>query len=558
MLKKLKIENLAIIEDIELDFKDNLTTLIGETGAGKSLIIDSINLLLGSRAQGELIRTGFQKASILGIFTSNNLYLKAYLKSLEIDIEDDIEIKRIISLDSLNKIYVNNKSVSLQELKKIGSYLADIHIQDDTRRLINPENYISIIDGFKLEKRDVYLNKYREALSIYKNSVKEYKNLLKEKEDLFRRKDIYEYELNEISSYDLKENEDEILKEEISTLNNFDKVYGLIQNILNREEEINALDSFYDSLKDLETLSTYSHEFEELNNKFKDNLYELDDVYQEIKKKFKSLDFDPIELDKMNSRLNSIEKLKDKYHKSISELLDYKLELEDKINKTDNYDELLKDSYNSVLSSFEILKKEAISLSSFRKEIANSIEKELMKVLADLMLEKTRFKIDFKNVLFDDPLKESIFMEDGIDEIDFLISTNVGEELKPLSKTVSGGEMSRIMLGLKTILLRSQNISTIIFDEIDTGISGKVASKVATKIKEISLNMQVIAITHLPQVASKSDHQFLIEKEIKKDRTFTKVKELSFDEFVYEIAKMLAQEEVSDVQIEAAKAMILT
>ena len=555
MLERLIVSNFAIIENIDISFKDGLTVLTGETGAGKSLIIDSLSLLLGERAQVEMIRTGFDKAEIIGYFDMNNIHLKALLESMGVPtLDSKIKVQRIIS-PSKSTIKVNDVVITLGDLKRISKYLADIHMQFDMQKILNPENYLEIVDGFKYDLIKEYQTKYLNELSKFKEKRNEYNDLLKKIKDIEEKKDIYEYHLKELNDYDLSLDEEEKIDNKIDLLKNFDKIYNILEetNSLIHED---FLDKLYDVKSLTDKLSNYQKEYTSTTEKLNDYYYEIESIFDDLKKDFERLDYDPIELTNLESRKNDLDNLKKKYKMDIAELINYRDSLHDLLKPGDDYNDLLEKIKKDLETLYNNTYKAGLDLSKIRESIALSIEKELEKNMSDLSL-KARFKVSLNRDDKEKDLSGSIFKDTGIDYIDFLIETNVGEGLKPLSKTVSGGEASRIMLALKALFIKSQKISTVIFDEIDTGISGEIAGKVANKIYEISLSTQVISITHLPQVASLSKNHLKISKSIKGNRTYTNVKELSLDEKIYEIAQMISGDKVTDSQLQYAREMVI-
>lgn len=555
MLERLIVSNFAIIENIDISFKDGLTVLTGETGAGKSLIIDSLSLLLGERAQVEMIRTGFDKAEIIGYFDMNNIHLKALLESMGVPtLDSKIKVQRIIS-PSKSTIKVNDVVITLGDLKRISKYLADIHMQFDMQKILNPENYLEIVDGFKYDLIKEYQTKYLNELSKFKEKRNEYNDLLKKIKDIEEKKDIYEYHLKELNDYDLSLDEEEKIDNKIDLLKNFDKIYNILEetNSLIHED---FLDKLYDVKSLTDKLSSYQKEYTSTTEKLNDYYYEIENIFDDLKKDFERLDYDPVELTNLESRKNDLDNLKKKYKMDIAELINYRDSLIDLLKPGDDYNDLLEEIKRDLETLYNNTYKAGLDLSKIRESIALSIEKELEKNMSDLSL-KARFKVSLYRDEKEKDLSGSIFKDTGIDYIDFLIETNVGEGLKPLSKTVSGGEASRIMLALKALFIKSQKISTVIFDEIDTGISGEIAGKVANKIYEISLSTQVISITHLPQVASLSKNHLKISKSIKGNRTYTNVKELSLDEKIYEIAQMISGDKVTDSQLQYAREMVI-
>ena len=555
MLKKLVVKNFAILEDIEIDFYDGLTILTGETGAGKSLIIDSISLLLGERASVEMIRNGEEKALISGIFSFSNIYLESFLNKLNIQNNGEIEISRTIS-SSRNVIKVNGVTISLNDLKVIAHYLADIHLQFDMTKLLNKENYIEIVDGFKKDTIDEYKNKYLDSLNLLKEENNHYLDLLKRIEEIKNNEEQYKYDLKELKSLALEKDEENNIKERIAFLNNYDKIYSLIKE---SEEIINkdALSDIYQIKNNVNNLSSYQNEYKELYERINNAYYEIEDIFDSLNKKSRHFDYDPKELEDLEIRLSAINSLKKKHNKTFEELLIYQEELESILSKEEDYTTLLNEEKEKLQDIYNHTYSLANDLSKVRKEIAKLIEKESEKHLLDLGL-KSVFEVRINSFNKPSDIDLSIFNDNGIDDIDFYIETNIGEGLKPLAKIASGGEVSRIMLAFKALTIKSSKVETVIFDEIDTGISGEVASKVARKIYEISLSTQVISITHLPQVAALSKNHLKIAKEIKNKRTYTSIKYLSLDEKIYEIASLISGGKVSEKQLEYAKEMVLS
>ena len=555
MLNRLTVKNFAIIEDIDITPESGLTVLTGETGAGKSLIIDTIDLLLGERASLEMIRNGKEKAEIIGYFNVKNPRISSILSNLDIDyLDGNIVISRTISQNK-NVIKVNDKTVTLTELKSLAKYLADIHQQFDMVKLLNKDNYLEIIDGFKYELVNEYKDRYLKELETLKQYNDEYLSLVKRINDIKSKRDIYEYELKEISSLNLSLNEEEDIASRLELLKNYDKIYALLEEskeLIDKE----SLEDIYNIKENISKLSDYQNEFKGVADKLNDYYYELEDIYSNIKHKLAHLDYNPNELDELETRNNAINQVKKKYGKSVEELINYQNELKTLLQDDVDLDTSLKEERNKLSTQYDKTYESANELTELRKQIAKSICNELVSTMNDLSL-KVRFDIEISSSEKDKDLSLATFKSDGINEVEFLIETNIGEGLKPLAKVVSGGEMSRIMLAIKALFIKSQKISTVIFDEVDTGISGEIASKVAKKIKEISLSTQVISITHLPQVASLSNHHLKISKQVKDGRTFTTIKKLSLEEKIYEVASMISGGKVTNNQLEYAKEMIL-
>jgi len=554
VLKRLLITNLAIIENIDVSFKEGFTVLTGETGAGKSLVIDSLSLLLGARASSELIRAGDDSAQIKGYFELQSPQLTAILASLNIPMLDgQITIERSIG-KSKSSIKINGVSISLTDLNKIAKYLADIHNQFDFEKILNPENYLEIIDGFSYELTTSYKKEYHALLETYRGRKAEYDDLLEKKKKLDESRDFYEYQFKELKVADLKEGEEESIASEISLLTNYDKIYALSQSA-NEKIHGDFLDQLYELNVLLEKLSAYQTQYKEAHDKLDNTYYELKDTFDDLKKKLTDIDYDPSRLNNLEQRDADLAALKRKYKKSIAELIAYRNELENTIGEHSDFEGTLSAKKEEMDAALTACLQKGNELTTLRKKIAKSIEKELERNMADLLL-----KADFQVVFLDRSslIGDQILREDGLDEVDFLIETNVGEGLRSLSKVISGGEASRIMLSFKAVFIKANKISTVIFDEIDTGISGETAQAVARKIHEISLTSQVIAITHMPQVASLSDHHILISKEVKAKRTYAYMKELTLDEKIRQVAYLISGGEVTEKQLEYAKEMVLS
>ena len=552
MLKRLVISNFAIIENIDISFQDGFTVLTGETGAGKSLVIDSLSLLLGNRASSELIRQSEDKAVVQGVFNVHKPKLSALLKKLGVEEEEDIVIERTIS-KTKNIVRINGVVVSLNDLQKVGPYLCDIHSQFDFAKILNPENYLSIVDGFNRDLIDSYKENYRLSLEAYKKAKEELLSLIDKQKKIEENRDFYEYQYKELKAMDLKEGEEEGIETELSLLKNYDKIYSLEEEA---KEIINGsfLEDFYNLNKTLEKLSSFQSQFEEDQKTIDDRYYEMEDLLSAIKKKFSDLDYDPSRLDELEQRSSDLESLKRKYKKDLPGLISYRDELASLVgNKGDLLSEI-KEKESEVNAKREETYQKGLDLSLLRQKTAKKIEKELEATLSNLLL-KTKFQISFAKPSSND---DSSFYENGIDSIDFLIETNVGEGLKSLSKILSGGEASRVMLAFKALFIKANDVPTVVFDEIDTGMSGVTASAVAREIHKISLNTQVIAITHMPQVASLSDHHVLISKEVKGDRTFAHTKELSLKEKIEQVAYLISGDKVTQKQLQYAEEMVLS
>ena len=556
MLKSLEVSNFAIIEDLHVDFLNNMSVLTGETGAGKSLIIDSITLLLGGRADLDMIRYGFDRAYIKGVFDTTD-YLNNILSNMGINISDDIVIEREITTSSKNKIKINNTNITLQMLKDFSVNLAIINSQNDTFKLFNKDNYIELVDPENDNKFDKLKNKYTLKLYEYNNKYEVYNKVLKNKNDLSKEKEFLEYNVKELESLSLEEDIDIKLEEEINRLSHFDKIKKNLCDAMNYiSGEVNIIDQIYSIKEAIDSISSYDKKYEEIKERLDDIYYNLDDITSNISSDFDNLDYDEEEFNNLIERLNEINKAKDKYKMNVNELISYLSDAKLKLEMAINYDDVLNEKKNDLIKSFEELKNTSIELSNYRKKICKNIEDGIIKEVYDLGLINTRFEIKFMDINLSDPFNKSIFKSNGIDDIDLLISFNKGEPLKPLYKVASGGEMSRVMLAFRSYFSKGSKLQLIVFDEIDTGVDGEIAIKIAKKMHNISKYMQVLCITHLPSVASIGDNHYHIYKEEIDNRTYTRINLLNMDERIKEVAVMLSGNKVSLYALDAAKEMI--
>lgn len=551
MLTKLHIENFVTIEDVTIEFFDGLSIITGETGAGKSLMIDSLSLLLGERANLDMIRQGKDKAIIEATFKENNPYLLAFLNKLGIFDTAKITIKRSIS-ETKSTAKINDVNVSVSDLKKVGEFLANIHEQFEVTKIFDEDNYLDIVDGFKKEIIDEYLNRYHESLNSLNEQKKIYVDLLSKQDEVEKNREYLNDELKELETYPLHENYQVELEDKISLLLNYDKIYELVEKTKQLSNG-NCLDDLYEIKENITKLSEYQNDYSSDAARLNDLYIEIDDLLHETKRKFSDIDYDPSELENLENELSDLKQLKKKYKLDELGLIERREELKKLLMNKEDFKILIEDEHKKYLSLFDKTYEIALDISKIRKETAKMIEKEMVNHLSNLGLE-SNFKIEIKNE--DKKEDESIFKEKGIDTVSFYIETNKGEGLKSLGKIVSGGEASRIMLALKIIYLKSKKIKTIIFDEVDSGISGKIANLVAKKLYELSLDNQVIAISHLPQVARNAKTHYKISKIIKDNRTLTKIKELSFDERIEEIAGLISDGKVTEKQLEYAKELL--
>ncbi len=551
MLVSLNVKNFAIIDNIDIEFASGMTVLTGETGAGKSLIIDAISLLLGKRAQSDLIRYGENKASITGVFSDINDNLADVLDELAIDYDknDNLIIKREIYANGKSICKVNTDIISLNDLNKIGDLIGDIHCQEDTFGLINPKNYLSFIINDKIKDLS---NQYIIKLKEYKDVLSEYNRKVKENDDIKEKADFLKYQYNELKLAKLSSTEEDELKEREHYLSNYNNVLENINSYKSIYDEQGALDLIYESLNYLAKLKEYDKKYETLYNNLEEAYYNIEEINNNSLLKSANIDIDESELENIQNRLGLYADLKRKYKKTTSELVEYYEKIKKDLELVENFDDILKDIKIKLDKLYQETYEIALNLRNERIKYASSLQESIIANLVDLDLKNTNFKIEFNQI----DENNINFLKDGIDVIDFKVSFNKGELLKPLSKVASGGELSRFMLALKTVIGNNLNMQTKIFDEIDTGVSGKVAFHIAKKIKDISLSSQVLCITHLAQVASIADNHIKISKATKDGRTYTEIDLLDMDGRIKEVASMLSNGNISDASLRLAKELI--
>lgn len=532
MLKGLRIENLAIIDELDINLNKGLTVLTGETGAGKSIILDAISMIIGEKSRKEMIGKNSDNVYIEAEFLLNKNQVSK-LDEIGYELDEELIISRDFDYDS-NKVRVNGRRFNLSGLKDISSNILDIVGQHEHQYLLNSNNHIDLLDKF-LDTSSFELKKELKKIIQEINVVnKEIEDIEKDKIDVLSKKELYNLIIKEIDNLKLKEDEEIELEQEYKLLFNS----GIISEKL--KYIVSTLSSY--ELKgvrrELEKISEYGEEFNELYSRF-DNIYEeYIDILSELEHKFNNIQNDDTKLDKVSLKLEKIRKIKVKYGKSIPELLIYSKELKDKLKLIDFSSEILNEKIKHRDKLLYTYEEYSSKLFNMRKDKANYLKK----LVSDELIE-----LNMKNVIFDIEFKENEKLNlNGKDIVRFLISTNKGESLKDLSKIASGGEISRIMLALKIVFSKVDNISCLIFDEIDTGISGETVIKIAEKLKQLSKNVQIICVTHSPQIAAKADNHYYIYKEVKNDRTNTKIKYLNSDERVNEIARILSGDNITE------------
>ncbi|EJE08594.1 DNA repair protein RecN [Staphylococcus epidermidis] len=552
MLQTLSIKQFAIIDELDINFSDGLTVMSGETGSGKSIIIDAIGQLIGMRASSDYVRHGEKKAIIEGIFDiDESKDAINILESLAIDVDEDfLLVKREIFSSGKSICRINNQIVTLQDLRKVMQELLDIHGQHETQSLLKQKYHLQLLDDYADNQYSDLLNQYQLSYNQYKNKRKELEELESADQALLQRLDLMKFQLEELTEASLKEGEVDQLESDIKRIQNSEKLNLALNNahqVLTDESAIP--DRLYELSNYLQTINDIVPEkFVRLKEDINQFYYLLEDAKHEIYDEMANTEFDEQVLNEYESRMNLLNNLKRKYGKDITELIAYQSKLANEIDKIENYEqstsqlrEEIKTLYNEVI---DIGKK----LSQERRRVARELRDHIVSEIQNLQMKDANLEISFK------PLDEPTI--EGIEFVEFLIGPNRGEPLKSLNKIASGGELSRIMLALKSIFVKSRGQTAILFDEVDSGVSGQAAQKMAEKMRDIAQYIQVICISHLPQVASMSDHHLLISKASNADRTTTQVKELKDENKIDEIARMISGASVTELTRENAKEMI--
>ena len=550
MLLEISIKNFAIIEAISLNFEKGMTVLTGETGAGKSIIIDAMNMMLGARATTDVIRHGAPKAEIEGLFSVENSHaLQMIFDEQGIELGDEIIIRREILQNGRSVSRVNGQMVNLSVLRSIGQYLVDIHGQHDQEELMRPQLHIQMLDGFGdadfLELKQAYQTNF----DAYRKMRKQLLEIKKNQEEHKARIEMLEFQMAEIESASLQPGEDLKLNQERDKLLNHKNIADTLTNAYTMldNEEFSSLANVRSAMNDMESLEEYDVEYREISTSLSESYYVLEDVTKRLEDIIESLDFDGNRLMQIESRLDLIHAITRKYGGNVDDVLMYFAKITEEYNLlTGNH--LSSDDMEVELKKLEVsLVDLATKLASARHNLAQQLEIEIQQELKDLYMDKAQFQVQFT---------KGKFTREGNESVEFYISTNPGEAFKPLVKVASGGELSRLMLAIKSAFSRKEGKTSIVFDEVDTGVSGRVAQAIAQKIHKIGQNGQVLAISHLPQVIAIADYQFFIEKISNDHSTVSTVRLLTVEERVEEVAKMLAGENVTEAALSQARELL--
>lgn len=554
MLVELDIKNFAIIKSLKVRFQENMTVIIGETGAGKSIIIDAVSLLMGSRGQKEMIRSGERKAVITGLFelTDQKEKVAELCDKYGLPHDDDqLVISRELAVKGRNVVRINGQLTTINVLREIGSYLVDIHGQHDQQVLMDQDRQIDLVDNYAPAQFNEKLASYQVDFHKWQKLTSQLRHLRQDAQELAQKQDILQFQNNELESADLEDpQEDEKLEEEYNELNNYQKIADTANYFvqLYDDDEHGIATLLGDAQNAAADLTEFGSKFKDFAKTVDDGVYALNDARSELSNLMDQMDFDEERFQYVTSRLDTLNSLKKKYGPTLEDVFSFYAKVQKELGQfeTGGLDE---EKIQAEVAEIETkLTKEARQLHLIREKVAHSLEEQIKHELADLYMEKARFSINFDET--------NTFTAKGTDTIVFLIAPNPGEELMPLVKIVSGGEQSRLILALKAIFSRVEPVGTMIFDEIDTGVSGRVSAAIGKKMHSIGQNKQVIAITHSPQVAAAGDQRYLVAKKVKDGATFTQIGPLSKEETITAIAQMMAGQDVTDAAKQNAADLI--
>lgn len=565
MLKSLEIKDYALIDHIQVEFGAGLNIITGETGAGKSILIDAMSLLLGERASTDVIRKGAQKSFVEGIFNvAGNKKVKALLEENEIEFSPELIVRREISLKGSNRCFINDSPVPLQLVKDTGDLLVDLHGQNQHQSLLRLETHIDFLDEFadNFKLIDEY-NVIFKKLSAGKNDLNKLRN---NEQSLKEKKDIYDFQIKEIDNINPLPDEDDKLISELNILENSEKLLELSNEIYNQlyEAENSVSDQLGEIRNKLSHLVQIDNSLLDSEGECESALAIINELAATVRNYRSKIDIDPSQVEAKRERLGLLNLLKKKYGGSIQKVIEHRERIGKEFAIAENFSEEI----NRIEKELETLRIEAgdiaKKLSEKRKKISGKVETEIRKTLAQLGIPDAIFKVKIEYHSTGNDNDNYILLngkkipadEKGVDHVEFLITTNPGEDLKPLIKVASGGEVSRIMLALKSILAKSDKLPLLIFDEIDTGVSGRIAQKVGAVLKNLASFHQIIAITHLPQIAAQADHHFLVEKNLTIDRVVSSIKMLTVEDRITEVAKLLSGEKITEQSISGARQLM--
>ena len=566
MLKSLLIKNYALIEEISVEFTAGLSIITGETGAGKSILIDALGLLLGERASSEMIRTGTDKAVVEGIFDiTRNSRIAAILKANESDPADELIVRREVTNKGTSRCFVNDSPVSVSMLKEIGDVLVDLHGQHEHQSVLRPETHIDFLDDFGGTEKE--LNEYHESYRTLASLVGKKKDLQDQEEQLKAKKSLYEFQIKEIDAVDPHVGEEDKLESELKILENTEKIHELTGGIrqLLYDEETSVRDGLAKARKMLEQLSQIDSTLSESVNELRGAEVAVDEISKQVQQYASRVEFDPVRLEEIRDRLGALTLLKKKYGGTVDLLIEFRKKIGEEFAFAQNFEGEIAKLEKEIGAVRTECGRLAERLTQKRKEHAGRLEKAIISSLVELGIAKGKFVTSIEQQKVD-PAAHRLAVKigrehfdatpSGVDRVEFFLSTNAGEEVKPLVKVASGGEVSRIMLALKSALAQSDKTPLLIFDEIDTGVSGRIGQAVGLSLKKLSQHHQVIAITHLPQIAGLAETHFAVEKTEANKKTITTLRKLEIDERVNEVAKLLSGEKITESGLKSARELM--
>lgn len=563
MLVQLEIRNIALIDHVSIELADGLNVLSGETGAGKSIIIDSINAILGGRVSKDIIRTGKEKAMVEAVFQVDAERVRDLLEGYGIEPEEDntLVVSREFNIHGKSICRINGKMATVSMLRELGERIIDVHGQYDNQSLLRTENHIKLLDSFGGEHIEKLKLEYAQALQKYKSICNRIKELSGNSGERERRIDLLKYQIDEIRKAGLKIGEEEELNKQRLLLSNSEKVLGALSKAYELlytgvDGSMSASDGINEAIQCISTVANLDVKYESISKKLEDLYYQLEDAAEEIRSERDKVEYNPELLESIDERIDLIFRLKKKYGQSIRDILEYCEKIEQELEEIISSEEIIKKLQSQMKEADNELYALSCKLNEERHKAAQILEDRIGNELDDLEMKKAKFKVD---ILFDqepDSSGHRPYNSSGLNHVEFLISPNAGEPLKPLSKIASGGEMSRVMLAIKNILANVDSMPTLIFDEIDTGISGRAAQKVGEKLSYISKKHQVICVTHLAQIACMADSHYLIEKVSDDVSTETRVVKLEGKAVDNEIARILGGASISDTTLKYAKELL--
>jgi len=555
MLKSFEVKDYTLIEHISVEFGGGLNIITGETGAGKSILIDAMGLLLGERASTEVVRKGANKSVVEGIFDVGlNKKVKKLLEENDIEYFPELILRREISLKGSNRCFANDTPVSLSNIKELGNLLVDLHGQHEHQSLLRTETHINFLDEFG--DYDDFMKKYRKTYDELVRMEREIKSLKEREETLKEKKEICSFQIKEIDDVSPLEGEEEKLNDELKILENFEKLAGLSTEVyqLLYEMENSVHDSIVKVQNNLNELAEIDKSFLESSSEAETIIALVNDISSFVRSYKAKVDLDPAQVEEIRERLGSLNLLKKRYGGTVESVLEHRKKICEEFRLAENFGEKISELSKALIDLKEKAGKEAKSISQKRIQVSKKVKTGIESSLKELGIAQPEFRTEILSEGADG--KQLKFSSTGIDKVEFFISTNPGEDPKPLAKVASGGEVSRIMLSLKSILAKSDKLPLLIFDEIDVGVSGKIAQKVGNTLKDLSEYHQIITITHLPQIASLADSHYSIEKISKKDRVISSIKKLDEKEQVNEVAKLISGEKITDKSISTAQELI--